>query len=46
MDSQDRLEARNGLEKKLYSALQKRERERKQGRGAGRVGLFLINRFH
>ena len=28
MDSQDRLEARNGLEKKLYSALQKRERER------------------
>lgn len=28
VDSQDRLEARSGLEKKLYSALQKRERER------------------
>lgn len=29
MDSQDRFEAGSGLEKKLYSALQKREREKK-----------------
>ena len=40
MDSQDRLEARNGLEKKLYSALQKRERE-KTGAWSWEGGSFL-----
>lgn len=45
MDSQDRLEAGSGLEKKLYSAPQERERE-KTGAWSWEGGSFLINRFH
>lgn len=40
VDSQDRLEAGSGLEKKLYSALQERERE-KTGAWSWAGGSFL-----